>query len=270
MIYYENILQKSDITTFIDYFRNDSVDADKIDRRPDVCSKHPQWENFSWPRSICEDVLKKVLDYNFIVEEIIFHEVNISYRVHVDSGSGNVDQLGSVIIIPLQIDGHGSTILFDNFWHGASTKFSKLPIPPFEYWLPGVDGNWVYVTDLRELLADIEQGRQIPEFDVTPKFVSEIKYLIDARSNKSISKVDHRCYDYTNIVNYDDSLTFDPDLHQQYLRHLPIENLHGLTVSDICEWVPGDCFVFDRTQLHCGGYGHTKKLGITIFTNRAD
>ena len=81
-------------------------------------------------------------------------------------------------------------------------------------------------------------------------------------------KPDRRTTDYTDIEGYDPNLKFDEKIHAQYCKHIPIENLHGLTVDRIVEWKVGDVIAFDRQHLHCAGSGHSKKMGISVFTNR--
>jgi len=78
---------------------------------------------------------------------------------------------------------------------------------------------------------------------------------------------DQRITDYSEISNYNDT-PFDRQFYEQYLTHVPYENLHGLTVDSIVPWVPGDAIVFDRTQLHCASNEHDHKIGITLFTTR--
>ena len=88
---------------------------------------------------------------------------------------------------------------------------------------------------------------------------------MEARSNQKLSKVDGRTYDYTDVENYDPEAEFDPKLHEQYLSHIGIETLHGLTIETAAKWVPGDCIRFSRRQLHAAGSGHSEKVGVTVF-----
>jgi hypothetical protein len=170
----------------------------------------------------------------------------------------------------LQVNGPSATVFFDNYWQGASTKFSKVLIQDYEYNLENHQGQLVHVPDLRELLTRcLTNPDSISNFEVDEKFIKTLEYLIGARSNQAISKKDNRCYDYTNIKNYQADRKFSSDLHQQYLSHIPIENLHGLTVDQIVSWNIGDAIVFDRKQLHCAAAGHQEKIGITVFTQRA-
>jgi hypothetical protein len=174
------------------------------------------------------------------------------------------------VLFPLWLDGPGATVVFDNHWLGPSTRFSRTDISPFRYNLPNKDGKFIEVDDIRIL---VEQCKTTPEvindFNVTNEFIAELEKLILIRSNQAgIQKADTRTSDYSNITNFKPDAKFDPDIHQKYLSHIPIENLHGLTVESIAEWNPGDAIVFDRTQLHCAASGHNRKIGISVFTDR--
>jgi hypothetical protein len=176
---------------------------------------------------------------------------------------------GDVIIFPLELSGVGTTVLFNNFWNRDSTRFSKVKIEPFEYNLPNKFNKLTYVKDLRDLLTQcIESPSSVIDFNVTPAFINTVQYLIEARQDKKTSKVDGRCYDYTDMVNWNKDQQFDKTIHQQHLNHIPIETLHGLTINSILHWNLGDCFSFERTRVHCAGAGHKEKTGLSIFTQR--
>lgn len=264
---FKDMISQDDIDRLLEYhYKKD----DRVDERPDVVSKHPRWNIDIWPQHIIENILDKILDYDYIVEETIFNQSYIPFRLHVDSADGNFGKLGDAVLIPLLTQGPSSTVFFDNFWNGPSTKFSRHPIPPFEYNLRKKDGSWHYVSDLRILLEQIDSDpNSIQWTDVDDAFKTMIVSLISARENQSISKVDGRTYDYTDIVNYDPTAKFPEDLHEKYLRHIPIENLHGLTFAGAVGWNPGDIIKFERTRLHSAGFGHNMKIGLTIFTRRA-
>jgi hypothetical protein len=263
---YQQIVPPSSIDALLEYhYAHDH----RTDARPDVTSKHPRWNIDTWPQQPVKSVLDQVLDYDYSVEEVIFNQSRISFRLHADSGDGNTRTLGHAVIIPLQVNGPSATVFFDNYWQGASTKFSKVLIQDYEYNLENHQGQLVHVPDLRELLTRcLTNPDSVSNFEVDEKFIKTLEYLIGARSNQAISKKDNRCYDYTNIKNYQADQKFSSDLHQQYLSHIPIENLHGLTVDQIVNWTVGDAIVFDRTQLHCAASGHREKIGITVFTQR--
>jgi hypothetical protein len=263
---YSNLLTQQDVSQLLAYH---NTHDDRTDARPDVVSKHPQWNVDQWPQSIVEKVLNQVLDYDYKVEEVIFNQSKISFRLHVDSGQNNESKNGHAVLIPLYCNGPSTTVFFNNYWHGRSTKFSRKEIKQFEYKLQNKQGVWQHIDDLRVLLNDcLTNPASVNDFVIDKPFLDSLEYLIKARSNNAISKLDNRCYDYTDIVNWNQSLTFDKVLHEQQLSHIPIENLHGLTVDSIVHWNVGNCIVFDRTQLHSAGSGHTEKIGVTIFTQR--
>ena len=263
---YNNVLTSTQIDNLLTYF---NVEDDVVDARPDVRSKHPIWSKTYWPENIIKDVLDKILDYDYMVEEVVFFQSKISYSLHVDSGKSQYSRDGDVIIFPLNLDGVGTTVLFNNFWNKDSTRFSKVKIEPFEYSLPNKFNELTYIKDLRKLLTQcIESPSSVVDFNITPEFIDTIKYLIEARQDKKTSKVDGRCYDYTDMINWNKDQQFNKTIHQQHLNHIPIETLHGLTINSIIHWNLGDCFSFERTRVHCAGVGHKEKTGLSIFTQR--
>lgn len=260
-------LTANDVKLLLDYFHTED---ETVDARPDVRSKHPQW-NSTWPQHVIKNVLDKILDYDYHVEEVVFFDTKISYSLHVDSGKDESSRKGHVIIFPLFVDGLGSTALFDNHWYKDSTRFSKVKIEPFEYNLPNRYNTWTYIKDLRVLLDQcLNSPETVTDFNVDSEFISTLQYLIDARQDLKTSKVDGRCYDYTDVTGYDPQLNFNNQIHDQNFTHIPIETLHGLTLNSIVHWNVGSCFAFERTRLHSACSGHNKKIGLTIFTQRFD
>jgi len=263
MKYFENVLSSENIIELNEY---EMVNDDRTDARPDVVSKHPRWDVDEWPQHVVKKALDSCIEYEYEVEEVIFNRSKISFRLHADSGDTERARRGHAVLIPLYTDGPSHTIFFDNYWYGDSTKFSKEEILPFEYRLPNKQGEWQYVPDIRVLLETcIESPEIVENFDVNDDFISELKNLVEARSNQKLSKVDGRTYDYTEVENYDPEAEFDPKLHEQYLSHIGIETLHGLTIETAAKWIPGDCIRFSRRQLHAAGSGHSEKVGVTVF-----
>lgn len=82
-------------------------------------------------------------------------------------------------------------------------------------------------------------------------------------------KRDDRITDYSKIKNYNDT-PFDKEIHKKYLSDVPYDNMHGLTVSDIVEWNPGDCIVWNRNQLHASSNTHKHKIGLSVFCYQVD
>jgi hypothetical protein len=261
----DSLITNQEISDLLNYM---SVNDNCTDQRPDVRSKHPKWNVDLWPQHIIKKILDTVLDYKYRVEETVFNESIISFRPHVDSGDGNLDTLGHAVLVPLFVDGPSSTVFFNNYWDGPSTKFSRLKILPFEYSIPDQKGGLYYTDDLRKLLKNIKNN-QVPEQLLhIDEIESMISYLIEARQGNKISKTDNRTYDYSKIINFDPNYTFPEKIRQKYLSHVPIENLHGLQIEQVIDWTPGNVIIFDRRQIHSAGSGHTKKIGISIFTSR--
>lgn len=260
----QSAISKENIKSLIDYFQ---IVDERSDVRPDVISKHPRWDIDAWPQQPVKELLDKVLDYDYEVDEVIFNESQISFRLHVDSGTSEEQRNGHAILIPLQIQGEAHTVFFDNYWYGNSTKFSKETIKPFSYNLKNKKGEWQMVDDVRILLMACEnEPEAIDDFEIDEHFIKDLHTIIAARSNQHITKTDGRTYDYTDVVNYDQEHEFDNKIREKYISHLSQKTLNGLTIDKIAEWKIGDCIVFPRTQLHSASSSHDKKLGITIFT----
>jgi hypothetical protein len=261
---YDQVLDSQEIQILLDWF---SANDNLVDDRMDVRSKKPDWNSTSWPQYLVKKVLNHVLDKQYRVEVVLFYGSRISFRLHADSGNGDGQQLYKNVLIPLYVEGPATTVVFDNYWHGPHTRFGKISVSPFAYNLPGKNGNLEFVEDVRVLL---EQCRTTPDlvdkFLVNDKFTSALEKIVDLRSGIGAHTPDGYVTDYSPIKNYKPNLKFDPDLHKQYLNHLPIENLHGLSIERIVEWKPGQVVTFDRNQLHCAGSGHQFKVGISIFT----
>jgi hypothetical protein len=258
---FNNAISEKDTQLLVDYFfQQDEL----VDDRLDVCSKCPDWKSNTWPKSCITPILDKFLDA-YQVEEVLFLGSKISFNLHVDSDTGDLDKLYKVILIPLSWEGNAATVFFNNHWHGSSTRFCRTDASPFRYKLPNCDGVFVEVADVRDLLHQCKTfPNQVTEFDVTDDFVSKLQYIVDVRNS---NKTDNRTSDYSQIKNLQVDQKFDADIHAMYLNHINIENLHGLVVDQVVTWEPGQVIVFDRTQLHSAAAGHKFKLGLSIFTN---
>lgn len=246
------------------------VDDDRTDCRIDVRSKHPRWGQDQWPQDLVEKLLNHVLKDPFVVEEVIFHESKISYRLHADSGNGDNQRLYKAVLIPLSWIGNSATVFFNNYWQGASAKFSRTHSPQLSYTLLDRNDNKFYVDDLEIFLQQCKTDPQSLEanFDIDQSFVQHIEYLISARKNQRLAPIDPVIDNYSLISNINDN-KFDREIHSQFLSHIPIENLHGLTVQGVVPWQHNTAIVFDRTQIHCAAHGHQSKLALTVFTQRA-
>lgn len=75
--------------------------------------------------------------------------------------------------------------------------------------------------------------------------------------------------DYKEVHNLS-SKTFDHNVYQEYLSHLKLNWLDGLSFNSAHTWQPGNAIVFDCVRLHAASnftkQGIKSKLGISIFT----
>jgi len=255
---FKNIVGDQSIKKFFEYYE---VRDNTIDDRPDVFSKHPIWDEGNWPQLELQKILDQVLDHDYVIEETIFNKSKISFNLHVDSLDGDPDVLYKNVLIPIHFEGPSSTVIFENKWHGSATRFSKVKLSPFFYRLPTHAGVLEPVEDIR-LLTDLSN------YDITRE---ELDVLIAKRDGSIdvLGKSEERTSDYSLVEGYDPNLKFDKQLHEQYLNHIPIESLDGLTVGKVVDWHIGDVITFDRQHLHCAGSGHSVKYGITVFTKRS-
>jgi hypothetical protein len=96
------------------------------------------------------------------------------------------------------------------------------------------------------------------DFEITEEFINDLHTIINARNNNHITKTDGRTYNYSDIVNYNKDLMFDKTIQKNFISHISLETLNGLTIENILEWRLGNCIVFPRTQLHCASSSHSK------------
>lgn len=263
---HKNIVKDAEIETLLAYFQKSD---DRTETRPDVRSKHPRWDIDEWPQTTVKNILDRVLANTWAAEETLFLGSCIpgqGFRLHVDSSDGGPN-LYSTVLIPLLMDGPAATIFFKNYWEGPSTRFSKTPISPFTYPLLSNNGV-IIVEDIRKLL---EQSKHNPssvvDFTVDVDFIKNLEQLVESRTGNGIAPTDRRTADYSNIINYDQTISFDPAIHSQYMRHIPLENLNGLTLDKVVDWEIGSVIVFPRTQIHCAASTHNSKIGLSVFTN---
>jgi hypothetical protein len=256
---FKNIISYDEITCLLDYFKiNDS----RTDSRPDVTSKHPQWNIDDWPQDIVKRILDQLLDKSYSVDEVIFNQSKISFSLHADSGKEN-QPIYKAILIPLAITDHSGTAFFDNHWLYPSAKFTRQSFDPMIYTVFDCKNTAVSVK-----LNDFLVARDIERF---PTYSNEyIEDLIKTRlTGNRYSKTDTRTNNYEKITGYIANKKFDKDIYDQHLSHINYEDLTGLTLDKIVPWKLGEVMVFDRTQLHCATSGHKFKIGITIFTELA-
>ena len=260
----QGLLSANDIADLRSYM---DIDDDRTDQRPDVRTKHPIWDQTPWPQNIIETKLDQLLPQGYGVEEVTFIDTSIPFKLHVDSGDGSPD-IFKAILFPLHIDPCAHTVFFDNHWHGAKTKFSRDPVGRFHYVLQDRTGQSQEVPDIRDLLHVLEHHPEhAGSWDTGAEFQHMLRDLIDKRQGHALSPVPDSQSDYSGLTNLTD-LPLDPDIHQQYLQHLSLNTLHGLTIDSIVPWHAGSAIVFDRDQLHCASHRHSRKIFVTVFTVR--
>ena len=74
---------------------------------------------------------------------------------------------------------------------------------------------------------------------------------------------------YKHLEYYTDK-DFDKDIYEQFLTHMPYDNLHGLSFETAIKWQVGDIMIFDATQLHCSNNftdQTEEKHALSLFTN---
>lgn len=257
----ERILGSEQQQALLEYLAQDDH---RTDQRPDVRTKHPDWNDGDWPKHLLEPLLADLLPQGYRVEEVTFIDTTIPFKLHVDSGDGGAD-IHKAILFPLMVDPAAQTVFFDNHWSGAKIKFSRDPVGRFHYVLPNRHGTMTVVSDMRELLVQLETGEGCTDFDDSPGFRNMLSDLISKRQGQALSPVPDSISDYSGLTNVHHN-DIDPGIHQKYLQHLSAETLRGLTVSDVVEWSLGSAIMFDRTQLHCASHQHSRKIFVTVFT----
>ena len=266
----QNIVSDQEIKKLLDY---NSLYDHRTQIRSDFRSKNPRWDIDIWPQDTVKNILDRILDrsWNSDKDTIYFIDNYVpgqGFRLHVDSADGS-NNLYYNIVIPLYKEGDTISILFDNYWNDSSTRFSRKPIDTFSYPLMGNNGI-VEVEDIRELLKQCKHSPEtVKDFTVDKNFISILENLVQSHTGQrpSMDMEESITLDYNKIVNYNPVLKFDKEIHEKYLKHIPIENLHGLTIDKIVPWEIGSVFVFPRTQLHCFSWPHTRKIGLHLFTN---
>jgi len=81
-----------------------------------------------------------------------------------------------------------------------------------------------------------------------------------------------RSIDQPNVEGCIDGYAISPEIHQEYLSHVPYEYLEGLEIDKIFQWKPGSAVIWDQDQLHCADNFLARniktKLSIILFTNQ--
>lgn len=274
----EDVITQEETQILIDYL---GTEDDRSDIRPDVSSKHPRWDIDKWPQDIIERGMAKLYPNGYVVEEVTFQDTKIGLKPHTDNGSipGTV---GETVMFLLDAEPSSETVFFNNYWQGwrsSGAFFTRQHWTPFQYKLPGKDGELIYVEDIRILLKQCEEEPEtIDDFNVTPDFIDLVKQTIRKRSlprdeeividkETGFIQAGPRINDYRTLSNYKPELLFDNEIQQKYLKDVPIEDLHGLTFETALEWKKGASIVFKREQLHASSSNHSRKKFITIFAH---
>lgn len=100
-------------------------------------------------------------------------------------------------------------------------------------------------------------------FGVGAHFLRSKKYK-DFTPDKNIKITNYEHLEYYTGKD------FDKDIYEQYLTHMPYDNLYGLSFETAIEWKVGDIMIFDATQLHCSNNFTNQteeKHALSLFTN---
>lgn len=119
---FTDILNQQDIAVLLDY--SNTVD-DRSDIRETVSSKHPRWNIDTWPQHIIKRALDQVLEQTHTVEEVVINDSRISFQIHTDGGYNNTLRYKNVLFPLLTGPEGAATILFDNYYTGDASKFTK-------------------------------------------------------------------------------------------------------------------------------------------------
>jgi hypothetical protein len=276
---YKNILTNDQVKILLDYLY---VKDDRYDERPDVISKHPLWNQSDWPQKIIEDALNKIFPNGYTVGEISIIKGKISLKPHSDWLNGYY-----TVIFALDFDPEAHTIFFKNTVpqqpnsEHPAVFLQKTKWTPFQYNLPNKNGEFVYVDDIRDLLNQaIDNPESLSEFDVNNDFINELRSLIKKRSSGRLEHNEQndetgyvqctpRIQDYASwVTGYDENAKFPTDIHEKYLAHVNIEDLHGLFVDKIVDWSVGTAFAFHGAQVHSASSAHNTKTFMTVFLRR--
>jgi hypothetical protein len=273
---FPNAATESERQILLDYL---ATDDHRTDSRPDVRSKHPRWDEADWPKHILESAMTRVLGPDYVVEEVTFRQDRIGLKLHTDDGNPP-GAVGKTFMLLLDAEPRAETVFFKNYWlqhHRWGAFFTREAWNPYQYQLSARNGELIKIADLRDLLRACEQDASaIDQFDVTDQFVDTLRNLIQKRS---LPKLDHenqtadtgyaqpglRIHDYDQLSNLEPGQGFDAHTHAQYLAHIDIQDLEGLTIESIISWEPGAALVFDREQVHCSSSNHRQKSFINIF-----
>jgi len=276
---FKQILSQQEVDILLEYLH---VKDDRYDERPDAISKHPLWDQSDWPQHIIAEALGKIFPQGYTVGEVSIISGGLSLKPHSDW----IDNYYTVIFA-LDFDPEAQTVFFKNTVpqqpnpEHPAIFLQKTKWTPFQYNLPGKNGKLVYVDDIRQLLDQVvSDSESVTDFYITEEFVDELRSLVKKRStgrlehNEQTDETGYvqctpRIQDYASwVTGYDETATFPIDIHEKYLSHIDIEDLHGLCVDKIIEWSVGTAFAFHGTQIHSATNTHVDKTFMTVFLRR--
>jgi len=276
--YIKHILTETDIKVLRDYL---TIDDDRCDHRPDVRSKHPRWDDDQWPQHIIQAAMDKLTSGKYVVQDVVFFDSKVGLKIHTDHGSPP-GVTGKTMLFTLFAEPVAHTVYFKNTWLQNNDPitgvcFTRSPWNPYTYRLENKQGNIVEVNDLRDLLTQcLTEPDKVTEFTVTEKFIKLLESTIYKRSLPYLQKEVQdretgyqqpapRHSDYSMLTHFDVNKKFDEKIRQEFISHIPIEDLHGLEIEHIIEWEPGAVIVHNRDQLHCSSSTHARKMFVTVF-----
>ena len=73
--------------------------------------------------------------------------------------------------------------------------------------------------------------------------------------------------EYNDIANISQE-PFDKLKYEQWLTHIPYEDLNGFEIAEIHPWKIGSAIVWNRSQIHCSSHHTAEKVFLSIFCNR--
>ena len=263
---YKNVIKQQETKLLLDWFLDEK---EPFDERGDVRSKKPTFSSSNWPKNILRNIIETVIDYPYEAETILFLESRTgTINLHVDNNNKPKEKWGHNILIPLHVEGSSDTIWFDNHCFENNVRLSKMTQSTHSYRLKDTNENWIMIDDIRVFLnfnlgdiVEIQGGK----YKITENFLNLVKYLIEIRGKNGIQP---RLTNYDKITNYTPNELFDIKIKNKYMQHIDQESLNGLTLDKIVEWEIGDIYKWERSQIHCGSSRHSKKIGISIFTNK--
>ena len=263
---YKNIIKQEDIKILLDWFLDEK---EPFDDRGDVRSKKLNYNLDNSIKYVLKNIVDNVLNYPYEMETILFLESRTgTINLHVDNNDKPVESWGHNILIPLYVQGNSDTIWFDNHCFENNVRLIKSVKSNYSYRLKDMNENWIMIGDIRSFLnynlndtVEVQGGN----YKITEDFLNLINYLIEIRGKKTISP---RLSNYENITNYNPNSLFDEEIKNTYMQHIELEDLNGLAIDKIVSWEVGDIYKWERSQIHCGSSRHSKKIGISIFTNK--